>query len=319
MPLFPFVQLEYTHSIGPPAGRYIVHPFDRNGSESFAAGGGQVPAPDTPEDELDAKLLGTADVLVIQVRGAPAPAPRRFRPGLRTPPAGEQPAEISVTVVTVVLATRMIGDEATAASQLASIAGSPEEQQRILDAALTIARKGVTAYRLAAADPYVPELSPLDARAARIGYGEASAVVRGGWTDAIGVKLAKMPKINRTTRLMPVQAMAAMLNGSLSALEAEELVLGAVRDLDHGRNRGAAVTINAAQELLLAELAGEELPPKVVRLVAKLESGRDAVRELAKRAVLDQLSAGDPELLREYIEDTGAVIDAWRYVPLGFA
>ena len=319
MPLFPFVQLEYTHSIGPPPGRYIVHPYDRNGSETFAAGGGYVPSVDTPYDELDAKLIGTADVLVVQVRGASAPAPKRFRSGLPKAPSGEPPAELSVTVVTVILATRMIRDERLAAGQLHSVQNSPEEQERILDAGLEIVRRGVSAYRLAAADPYVPDLSPLDARAARIGYGEASAVVRGNWTEAVGVRLPKSPKVNRTTQLMPVQAMAAMLNGSMGALESEEMILAAVRDLDSGRIRAAAVTINAGQELLLAELAGEELPAKVARLVAKLESSRDAVRELAARAIRDQVSVRDADKLREHAEDAGALIDAWRYVPLGFA
>jgi hypothetical protein len=118
---------------------------------------------------------------------------------------------------------------------------------------------------------------------------------------------------------MPVQAMAAMLNGSIGSLESEELILAAVRDLDNDRVRGAAVTVNAAQELLLAELAGEELPAKVARLVAKVESTRDAVREIAARAVLDQLTPRDADALREYADDAGALVDAWRYVPLGFA
>lgn len=319
MPFFPFVQLEYTHSIGPPPGRYVVHPHDRNGSESFVAGGGQVPSPDTPIDEIDVRLMGTADVLAIQVKGTSGPTPKRWKSGLPTPPPGEPPAELSVTVVTVILATRMIGEEQLAAQQLSTVAGSPEEQARVLETALAIVRRSVSAYRLAAADPYVPDISPLDARAARIGYGEAGAVVRGSWTKAIGVRLPKPPKINRTTQLMPVQAMAAMLNGSMGSLQSEELILAAVRDLDNDRVRGAAMTVNAAQELLLAELAGEELRAKVAPLVAKVESSRDAVRELAARAVLDQLSGRDAELLREYADAAGALVDAWRYVPLGFA
>jgi hypothetical protein len=118
---------------------------------------------------------------------------------------------------------------------------------------------------------------------------------------------------------MPVQAMAAMLNGSMGSLQSEEMILAAVRDLDNDRVRSAAATLNAAQELLLAELAGEELQPRVARLVAKLESTRDAVREIAARAVLDQLTNRDADALREYADDAGALIDAWRYVPLGFA
>jgi hypothetical protein len=298
--LFTFVQLEFTHSIGPPPGRYTIHPHDHQGSYDRNAS------------------LGSADVLVVQVRGAPGPARRRFRPSLPAAPPGAAPAEISVTVVTVVLATSMLDNPESAKQLLASLKGSSEQQQQLVAGALAIVNRGVSAYRLAAADPYVPDLSPLDARAVRIGYGDASSVVRGGWSEAFGVKPAPVPKLARTTRLMPIQAMAGMLAGTIGVLEAEEPILCVVRDLDQGRNRAAAITLPGAQELLLAELAGHDLRPQVVELVAKVESGLQAARRLAGRALLDQLSSRDQERLRELAEDAGALVDAWRYVPLGF-
>jgi hypothetical protein len=297
MPLFPFVQLEFTHSIGPPAGRYTVHPRD-------------------PQDQDDG--LGSADVLVVQVRGAPGPSPRRFRPSLRAAPDGELPAELSVTVVTVVLATRLLVDVGAAKRLLASLKASREEQQRLVSGACAIVSRGVSAYRLAAADPYVQDLSPLDARATRVGYGDAASVMRGGWSEAFGVKPTRPPKITRTTRLMPLQAMTGMLADTGGVLEAEELILSAVRDLDHGRNRAAAMTLVGAQELLLAELAGHDLDARVVKLVGKVESTREDVRRLADRALLDQLTGRDQERLLELVEDAGALVDEWRYVPLGF-
>ena len=97
------------------------------------------------------------------------------------------------------------------------------------------------------------------------------------------------------------------------------MLLRCVRDLEYHRNRSAAVTIHAAQELLLAELGGRSWRQRCRGSSPSSSSTRDAVRELAARAVLDQLSGRDAELLREYADDAGALIDAWRYVPLGFA
>jgi hypothetical protein len=223
-----------------------------------------------------------------------------------------------VTVVTVVLGTRMLDDVSAARELLRTIKASRPEQEAWTSVALSVVNRGVAAYRVSAADPYVPDLSPLDARAVRIGYGEAGYVVRGGWDEAFGVPPPPPPRIRRTVRLMPMQGMSAVLRGSARMLEAEELILRVVRDLDQGRNRAAAVTLNVAQELLLAELAGDVLAAPVHARIEKLVAARDAFAELAQRAVHGRLTEDDVMRLRELAEDAGAVVDSWRYAPLGY-
>jgi hypothetical protein len=305
-PQFPFVQLEFTQSIGPPAGRYTVYPAERRAPPTVSL------------DGFDESLLGTADVLVVQVRGAPPPPPRRFRRNLPRTSDGAAPRELSVTVVTVVLGTRMLDDLASAGKFLRSLRKSRDEQDRWVSAALAILQRGVAAYRASAADPYIPDLSPLDARAMRIGYGDAGVVVRGGWEAAFVVVPPPPPRIKRTIRLMPMQGMAAVLTGSGRVLEAEELILRVVRDLDHGRNRAAAVVLNDAQQLLLAELAGEVLAAEVHGRIEKVLAARQVAAKLAERAMRGALLQDDVSKLRELAEDAGAVVDAWRYVPLGY-
>jgi hypothetical protein len=324
-PQFPFVQLEFTHSIGPPAGRYIVYPEDNDASGRSHAGSvaGALPAerraaPGVSLDGPDESLLGTADVLVVQVRGAPPRSPRRFRPDLPRAPEGAVPRELSVTVVTVVLGTRMLNDVRAARKLLGSIKRSRTEQEQWASKALAILRRGVAAYRASAADPYVPDVSALDARAVRIGYGEAGVVVRGGWEDAFGVAPPRSPRVTRAVRLLPMEGMAAVLTGNGRVLESEELILRVVRDLDHGRNRAAAVGLKAAQELLLAELGGEVLGAQVQGRVETVLAARKRAAELAESALLGNLREADGATLRALAEDAGAAVDAWRYVSLGY-
>jgi hypothetical protein len=275
-------------------------------------------APSVPPEGVDESLLGAADVLVVEVRGAAPPPPRRFRPTLPRAPQGAPPRELSVTVVTVVLGTRMLHDRPAARELLRSIQRSRAEPDRWTTAALAILSRGVAAYRAAAADPYVPDVSPFDACAVRIGYGEAGVVVRGDWQEAFAVPPPPPPRIGRTVRLMPMQGMAAALTGAGRVLESEELILRVVRDLDHARNRAAAVTLNAAQELLLAELAGEGLGAQVHGRIEKVIAARELAAQLAERALRGELRESEVASLRELAENAGAVVDAWRYVPLGY-
>jgi hypothetical protein len=84
-------------------------------------------SPSVSLDGADESLLGTADVLVVEVRGAAPPSPRRFRPNLPRTTDGARPRELSVTLVTVVLGTRMLDDLSAARKLLRSLKRSTEE------------------------------------------------------------------------------------------------------------------------------------------------------------------------------------------------
>lgn len=296
---FPFVQFEFSHHIGPPEGRYVVRP----------------PSPDGAEAEAEPALgeLGKSDVLVVAVQGAAA-APRRVgRRRARSQTPSDEPREVSLTLVTVIKGTRMLAGRDEAQRLLESVGGSPDEQDRWVEDALAIVNRAVSAYRACAADPYAVDVSRGDAGAVRIGYGEAGSLTRGTWEAALVVPPARAQRVDRALRLMPTQGMAAVLAGRSRTLEAEDLLLRVVLDLEHGRARGAAAGLRAALELLGGELAGESLNGKVRERFDGAMRSRAAVSELAERATVEHLSPEEVQRLAGLTEEIGGFIDAWRY------
>ena len=316
-PVFPFVQFEFTHSVGPPAGRYTL--VGEDGPRRVAAPALEDPA-DVDGNGAPNTSIGSADVVVFQVLGAPPPAAKRFRRAAPVVAAeGPEPTELSLSVVTVIFATQLLSSEGAASRRHSNLRADPDAQLAEAQAALTLVRRCVEAYRAAAADPYVPDIALADARVIRAGYGPGAMVVRGQWSEAIVVVPPRGPKITRTGRLMPQQAAAAILAGSADRLESEDMVLAVLRDLDHGRHRAAAVTLSGALDLLLGELEATELPGVVASLFDQLEATQAATDEIAERAIAGQLTAADPAALRRHAETIGAFVDAWRYAPLGYA
>jgi hypothetical protein len=295
--MFPFVQFEFSHHIGPPAGRYLVG----------AQGDDETPSVSPGE-------LGASDVLIIKVEGA-APSTGRRLGRRRAQPEAEQngPRELTLTVVTVIKGTRMLADRDAAERLLTELRGSPERQEEWIADGLAIVNRAVSAYRACAADPYAIDVSRGDPGAVRVGYGPAAALTSGTWDAALAVPPPVQPRLDRTARLLPTQGMADVLTGRARTLEAEELVLRVLLDLEHGRLRAAALGLRAAQELLTAELAAELLNGSAEERFDRLERSRDAIAELAARATAQPLGDEDARRLGEHAEDAGALIDAWRY------
>lgn len=339
---FPFVQFEYTHSLGPPAGRYIVHPEEEEapGStvldeldgafEEMAAAGAppggatvaQTAAPPAPPavDFDDDYLLGSADVLVIRVVGAPSPKVGRFgRGGAPEVADGERPRETSLTLATIVFGTRLLPDDRVAKRFFESVQTKADERDQWSRAALETLNRAVVAYRACAADPYVADVSPLDARATRIGYGIAELVAAGKWEKAIAVPPPPTVRLSRDQKLMPTQAMGMVLTGQGRVLESEELVLRAAMDLEQRRPRAAATGLHAGFELLLGEFAGQVLAGPVQRQFERLVEQRGEIADLAAAARRGPLATREVERLADLAEATGALVDRWRYEALGFA
>lgn len=340
---FPFVQFEYTHSLGPPAGRYIVHPeedepqasgvldeldqaFDEMAAAGAPAGGAAVAQPAAPPapvatDPDDDYLLGSADVLVIRVVGAPPPkGSGRFGRGNAPEVAdGEKPRETSLTLATIVFGTRLLPDDRVAKRFFDSVQTKPDERDQWARAALETLNRAVVAYRACAADPYVADISPLDARATRIGYGIAELVAAGKWEKAIAVPPPPTVRLSRDQKLMPTQAMGLVLTGHGRVLESEELVLRAAMDLEQRRPRAAAAGLHAGFELLLGEFGGKVLAGALQGQFERLLEQRTEISELAAGARRGALSDRQVERLADLAEATGALIDRWRYEALGFA
>jgi hypothetical protein len=154
----------------------------------------------------------------------------------------------------------------------------------------------VHSHRLAAADPYVREVSAAQALVTRAGWGEGEQVASGLWLHAR--ELSSRPRRSgrrrdRSWALLPQERLAALLSGRSSGLLCEELTLRARLDLEQGRPRHAAVGLDAALAAAVGELAAEQRQDLALRL-AELEQLRGGVGEQA-RAVLH----GDGAVLDE--------------------
>jgi hypothetical protein len=205
-------------------------------------------------------------------------APRRQR---RSRPAEPDPRPVDVTRATVI-AAQPLDDEATAEAWLAQAAGG-------VRAALAVLNRALHARRIAAADPYAVEVALRDALVTRVGYGTGDQVADGRWTAARELP-AERPRIAREAALRPQERYAALLAGRDAALACELLALRARLDLDQGRDREAALQLEAALGAAVAELEGwrelDGMPERLEELSAFVEQVR-AAGAAARSGALD--------------------------------
>ncbi|MEA2166821.1 MAG: hypothetical protein QOF76_121 [Solirubrobacteraceae bacterium] len=298
---FPFVQFEFTHAIGPPPGRYMVRDPDADPvAESFVG-----------------DPSGTADVLVHQVRGAPA-ARGRLRRRDAAPADDGDVREVPLSVATAILSTQPLNGNGAVRSLMAGLEDSADRREAMTATGLGLVNQAIAAFRLASADPYVAEITRADPRRIRVGHGPADLLYAGKWEAAITVPDREGPRVPRAAQNMPTQAMSMILGGLARPLEGEELVLRAVLDLEQGRWRAAAVSLWAGVQLILGELDGERLEARVHRGLDDVITTRDALKKLAETANRRPLDIADAQRLGELAELVGAFVDLRRYDPLGY-
>ncbi len=247
-------------ALGPPDGRYLLR---------------------RPGDGPDAT---PTHVLVIATLGAPER--RRLRTTRKRPDAQPEPDPSPVTTgrATIIGVAGEFDDPRAAKAWLAR-AG---EEQLISD--LGVLNRALHAFRLVTADPYQNVVSLRQALVARIGYGAGEQVADGLWTQARELVLTPGRR-RRATVLAPQARLAAVLNGRDRSLACQELALRARLDLDHGRDREAALQVLIALDAALAELAGDAAAPALGERLAELRGQRDAVAVAAQSALAGPLLA----------------------------
>jgi hypothetical protein len=265
--LFSFVQFEFPRELGPADGRYVV----REGAGASAS-----------------------HVLVLRTLGA---IERRRLARNRPRPAEPEPAPIPVptTQATVIGALGHDG-EAAAGRWLDAARREPEDA---LAGALRVLNRALHAHAVAGADPLAAEVRREHALVARLGWGRGEQVADGRWAEAIEVPY-RPPKRRRAEALRPQERLAALLGGRDRPMVAEWLALRARLDLDHGREREAALQLRVALEAGIAELEEDPHAEKLAERLAELRDQRGAVGDAANAA------------LRGPLEDTarGAVAHA---------
>jgi hypothetical protein len=122
--------------------------------------------------------------------------------------------------------------------------------------ALPLLSQFLAAHRVSAADPYAPDADPSRAVEIRVGYGSGDQVAVGEWTEIRSLEPPEPAKVSKRSKHRPADRLAAVLSGRDAVLACEELTLRARADLDRGRDREAALQLEAALSAALAELAG---------------------------------------------------------------
>ncbi|MGZ6663501.1 MAG: hypothetical protein ACXVH3_01855 [Solirubrobacteraceae bacterium] len=268
--------MELPWTLGPPDGRYLLR---RPGAAISAA---------------------PTHVLVLSTLGAPE---RRRLKAIRKRSNAEpepEPMPVATGRATIIDVEAPFPSSADAQAWL-DRAGEDE-----LADDLAVLNRALHAFRLTTADPYVNAVGRRQALVARVGYGAGEEVADGMWTSARELT-PESSRRRRSAVLAPQARLAAVLNGRERVLACEELTLRARLDLDHGRDREAALQVLVALDAALAELAAEpggvaDLPDRL----SELRGRRDPVAIAAQAALAGPLSADQ----REAVEFTVNRIEA---------
>lgn len=212
-------------------------------------------------------------------------APERHRLRGRKPQAvTEADAEPVPTTRATVARSAPFGSAVEAGEWLASV--TLEEE---VVAAVTVLNRALHAHRVAAADPYVVEVSADRALVARVGYGSGEDVADGRFGECLELPRSVRRRARRSMEA-PEERFAMLLSGREEALPAEELVLRARADLNAGRLQEAALQARVAIEALLASLESEPV-----------SAHRDAVAAASNAALRGALPGDTASGLEEAI------------------
>jgi hypothetical protein len=271
----------------------------------------------TDEPEIDAPMLEDPDALdppvlddpVLDVPDAPdgerpthvlviatlaAPERRSLIARRRTKTKAEAEPEPSPVVTgraTVISVEEPFADSSEAAGWLAA-AG---EDELLED--LVVLNRALHAFRLVSADPYLYPVSRQQALVARIGYGAGEQVAEGRWTEARELLVPERHQ-RRSKVLQPQARLAALLSGREQGLVCEELALRARLDLDHGRDREAALQLLVALDAAIAELSVDPTAPALADRLEELRELRDPVAVAAQAALEGPLGPDDADEVR---------------------
>jgi hypothetical protein len=195
---------------------------------------------------------------------------------------------------------------ASAAEAQVWLAGAGEEE---LSAGLRVLNRALHAFRLVTADPHLNSIGRHQTLVARLGFGLGEQVAGGLWTDAHEL-LGHASRQRRARVLQPQARLAAVLGGREEPLACEELVLRARLDIDHGRDREAALQLLVALDAALAELATDRAAPALHDRLGELRAQRDPVAVAGQAALAGALSGSERDTVRFTLERIEAALRA---------
>ncbi len=294
--LFLFVQFEFPWELGPPDGRYLMRAHE--GSE--------------PERVVVLGTLGAQRR--APARGQMLSAVSRSKSRRRPAPPEPEPTPV-VTARATLVDPVSVSAERQAKAWLSDLDG-----EREIQAAAVVLNRVLHFHRIAAADPYVHEISPDQALVIRAGWGEGEQVADGLWLHArelpwrgpAGVRRKRIG--DRAAALRPQERLAELLGGRGATLLCEDLVLRARLDLDNGRVAHAAIELRAAYAAALTELPAERREDLAIRIAEldKLRSGVDEQARVAFARLGEQESDASPAASSTERRDVQPATDAGK-------
>lgn len=262
---------------------------------------------------MDTSSGEPSHVLVIATLGAPErrglAARRRTKTDAEVEP---EPTPVPTGRATVISVAEPFQDARTAVGWLDE-AGEDE-----LAHDLGVLNRALHAFRLVAADPYMGPVGRHHALVARIGYGAGEEVADGLWTQARELTVPQHRQ-RRAKVLAPQARLAALLGSRDRPLVCEELALRARLDLDHGRDREAALQVMIALDAAIAELAGDSTAPALADRLEELREYRDPVALAAQAALAGALEHEDRGAVVRALERVEAALRARAVAHAGFA
>jgi hypothetical protein len=189
------------------------------------------------------------------------------------------------------------------------------DREREVAAAVAVVNRVIHTHRIAAADPYVHEVSPAQALVIRAGWGEGEQVADGRWLHARALPWHSARRNgggrrrDRSWALRPQERLAALLGARETTLLCEEVVLRARHDIDQGRLPHGALELDRAYALAVPELRGEGRQDLAVRL-AELERLAPAVQTQAQAALAGASERLDEDSLEHALERLEAALRA---------
>ncbi len=244
------------------------------------------------------------------------------RPAAR-PPATHEPATVATARATIVDPVS-VSAERQAQAWLKDL-----DPGRDVGAAVAVLNRLLHTHRIASADPYIHEVSPMQALVIRAGWGEGEQVAYGRWLHARELPAAmsdhrpgggsgrrRLPGARRPAALRPEERLAEMLAARGAPLLCEDLALRARLDLDQGRAAHAAIELDRALTVARPELRAEERQDLALR-IDELEQLRAGVAQQAQAAMPGSESSPEVDVVRHALERLEAALRARTAPGLG--
>lgn len=180
-------------------------------------------------------------------------------------------------------------------------ANDAEARATVLDGAAGLLNRALHAMAVSKQDPYMPQFSPAQAVAARVGHGLGPELAEGNFSQAIAVPSTERSRRRGHDHISPQERLAALLGGRESADICETFVLRARADFNAGRSREGILGLSVAVASMLIDLESAFTDPGHHSDLSLLRNQRDDLERLAGTARHGPLNRAEVERGEDFL------------------